>query len=307
MDRDINYIESNTWIVYIHLNKINNKAYIGITGRAPNERWGLNGCRYNINSQPAFANAIKKYGWDNFEHIIFMDGLTEEEAKRIEILLIALFQTNCNRFNSPTYGYNLTDGGDNPPTHARTVYQYSLNGTFIKQWTSIIEASESLNIKTSTIILCCQNKKKSAGGFLWVYDKQDKISTYNNLREKVAILQYDIYGNFINKFNSLSEASQSTGISVSNICNCYKHEKKSAGGFVWRLETDDDITYKNNKGNNRKKVLQFDMNGNFIQEFESLNDAAQAVGLKAPSGIKKCCNNKGTQSGGYKWKWGSTE
>lgn len=49
------------------------------------------------------------------------------------------------------------------------------------------------------------------------------------------------------------------------------------------------------------------MNGNFIQEFESLNDAAQAVGLKAPSGINKCCNNKGTQSGGYKWKWGSTE
>ena len=82
------------WCVYIHRNKINNKAYIGYTKNNPQKRWGKNSYGYQF--QRAFARAIKKYpDWDNdWEHIIFMDNLSEEEAKRIEILMIALFKTN---------------------------------------------------------------------------------------------------------------------------------------------------------------------------------------------------------------------
>ena len=53
--------------IYLHRNKINNKVYIGQTIQSPEERWkngnGYKGCYY-------FYNAIQKYGWDNFEHII---------------------------------------------------------------------------------------------------------------------------------------------------------------------------------------------------------------------------------------------
>ena len=100
------------WAVYIHTNKINNKVYIGITSATPYERWGANGCNYQKRQQPTFASAIKKYGWDNFEHIIFAENLTEDEAKHMEILLIALYKSNCCRYKNPSYGYNMTDGGD---------------------------------------------------------------------------------------------------------------------------------------------------------------------------------------------------
>ena len=36
----------NTWTVYAHINKINGKIYIGITGRDPKNRWGHNGYKY---------------------------------------------------------------------------------------------------------------------------------------------------------------------------------------------------------------------------------------------------------------------
>lgn len=103
--------QKKKWCVYIHRNTVNNKSYIGITSKKPEKRWGANGSQYDQN-QPVFHNAIAKYGWENFEHIIWTDNLSEQEAKHIEKLLIAIFKTNCKRYSNPELGYNMTDGGD---------------------------------------------------------------------------------------------------------------------------------------------------------------------------------------------------
>jgi predicted GIY-YIG superfamily endonuclease len=61
--------------VYIHINKSNNKKYIGITSQKPEKRWG-NGKNYKKNTY--IRRAIDKYGWDNFEHIILKTNLSSE-------------------------------------------------------------------------------------------------------------------------------------------------------------------------------------------------------------------------------------
>ena len=105
--------EDKKWCVYIHRNKINNKCYIGITSKTPLIRWGRNGCEYK-KKHSVFARALLKYpDWENdWEHIIFEEHLTEQEAKHIEMLLIALYHSNCCRYKKPSFGYNMTDGGD---------------------------------------------------------------------------------------------------------------------------------------------------------------------------------------------------
>lgn len=97
--------EEKKYCVYKHTNKINGKVYIGLTGQKPEYRWKHDGEGYNGSAY--FYNAIQKYGWDNFEHEILMDGLTKEEAQLREQEYIMFFKSADNE-----YGYNLTFGGE---------------------------------------------------------------------------------------------------------------------------------------------------------------------------------------------------
>jgi hypothetical protein len=96
------------FVVYCHTNKINGKKYIGLTCQLPEIRWGHNGNNYK-QSQPYFAKAIHKYGWENFDHEILFENLTATEAHDKEIELIALYHTYIG--DPECCGYNLTRGG----------------------------------------------------------------------------------------------------------------------------------------------------------------------------------------------------
>nr|DAE59942.1 MAG TPA: intron associated endonuclease [Caudoviricetes sp.] len=61
-------------------------------------------------------NAILKYGWENIEHNILFENLTQEEAQEKEKELIAQYKTNIRRYGDD-FGYNLTDGGEGTLGH----------------------------------------------------------------------------------------------------------------------------------------------------------------------------------------------
>lgn len=117
-------MEEENYIVYCHTNKTNNKKYIGITKRKPEERWGTNGKNYK-KSNPYFYNAIEKYGWDGFEHEILCSGLSKKEACQKEIELIKEFKTSQRDF-----GYNILEGGTAPsiPEEVREKMSNSMKG-----------------------------------------------------------------------------------------------------------------------------------------------------------------------------------
>jgi len=54
---------------------------------------------------------------------------------------------------------------------------------------------------------------------------------------------------------------------------------------------------------NKKKVIQYDLQGNFIKEWESVSDAAKSLNIKTP-GIFNCCSPRREQSyKGFIWKF----
>ena len=70
----------------------------------PERRWN-SGKGYVKNKY--FHDAILKYGWNNFQHIIIADGLTKVEACDLEKALIA----GC-KSTDPSKGYNISLGGE---------------------------------------------------------------------------------------------------------------------------------------------------------------------------------------------------
>ena len=56
--------------------------------------------------------------------------------------------------------------------------------------------------------------------------------------DKRAIIQYDLNGNEIKKFKTLSEASEKLGLDLSNISKVLKGDRSQGGGFKFLYETD---------------------------------------------------------------------
>lgn len=99
--------EDKRWVVYAHINKINNKVYIGITSIKPYYRRWQNGKHYKNNRH--FNAAIQKYGWDNFAHEILFENLSKDEAFKKEIETIKFYNST-----NPNLGYNISYGGSAP-------------------------------------------------------------------------------------------------------------------------------------------------------------------------------------------------
>lgn len=87
--------------VYMHVSP-SGKVYIGITKNSLKKRW--NAGRGYLKSTK-FGYAIQKYGWDNIEHRLLFDNLSELDAKMIEEDLIWYYKKIGK-------SYNITDGGD---------------------------------------------------------------------------------------------------------------------------------------------------------------------------------------------------
>lgn len=297
------------WCVYIHINKINNKKYVGITSRKPNERWGVDGKEYCRNNQPRFENAINEYGWDNFEHVIFAENLTQEDANNLEILLIALLKTNCCRYKNPEYGYNLTDGGGGISGHRDGEEARKRKSEASKiMWQKDGFRDKMIKIRTG---------KKRKPYSQEMKNKLSEIMKGKFPREKNPMCR-EVYSPELDIiFYSAIEAFDKYGVSPQGISNCCNGKQKTAGhhpetGEPLHWEYVDKTYIDINKANyNHKKgtdwwncrpVNQYALDGSLIKRYNYILQAGEECNID-PSSIRKCCAGQYNQAGGFLWRY----
>ncbi len=214
--------KNKQWYVYIHINKINGKVYIGQTCQDPKYRWGSGGKGYKRNKH--FWSAIKMYGWYNFEHKILLQGLTKEDAIYKERKLIALYDST-----NPNKGYNASTGGE-----------CGLVGVVVSDETKkkISDALKGRYVSEDT------RKKMSEsmrGKNNHNYNKRLSDDHKNKLIEAtmIPVLQLDKVGNRIAEYISIAEAARLTGLNKGGICECCKGKRKTLGGFKWQYKNSD--------------------------------------------------------------------
>ena len=210
----------NKNIVYCHINKINGKRYIGITERHLKERCGVNGVNYKKSTR--FYNAIKKYGWDNFDHIILEKNLSRKQASEREQYYINLYNTMDDR-----YGYNITSGGDdnfyrNPLTEEQ---KQLVSETTKKAMNEPKLRAHMLEVYKSNNWI--EKNSKSAKVQWATTDLKLKVQEANG--RKVQCLDTG------KKYMSIMEASKDTGISRYKISQSCKIENYLADGTNWQF------------------------------------------------------------------------
>ena len=238
----------NGYYVYIHINMVNNKKYVGITKTSLEKRWGSNGKQYLAKhkdgsyKQPSFARAIKKYGWDNFYHDIFASNLSKEKACKLETMLIQTLRT----FDSK-YGYNIQLGGQLGNTgvvfseESRKKMSMAKKGRTLtdehKQHISVAcighkpgvfteETIEGLRKANLGKIIPEETRRKISKGLTGITRSEEtrqKMSDNHANKHPIFCPQLDEY------FDTISAASIKYDIPNANIGKCIKGERKSAG------------------------------------------------------------------------------
>ena len=125
-----------------------------------------------------------------------------------------------------------------------------------------------------------------------------------------AVEQYSVDGKYINTFDTVTEASIKTNISASKISAVSSGKRKTAGGFIWKYfgekrnkTVQRNYNYNPLKDKNAKPVIQYDKNGNFVEEYISIADVARKNQGMDRTNIISNLKNKTKSAYGYVWKY----
>ena len=291
------------YIVYLTTNIVNNKIYIGVhKTENPYKFDGYLGCGVKINDRHTyrfchtpFETAVNKYGPDKFirKTLKVFDKL--EDALDLERWLVD------SEFIRRKDTYNISLGGGIPPINTKTIYQYSLDGKFIKEWPSITEASIYYKCASSSIGKAIFDRTPSCK-FLWTEYKIDKLDLENFKIDlnKTVVYVYDINGKYLGGFKSMSNAATKLNSDIKTISNCIKgkyccNKKYYVSDFKY-----DKFPVPVNTNHKNDKLYQYDLEGNFIKEWSSYSEVknyfGRDVGIHASIRLGQSCY-------GFQWSW----
>ena len=268
------------------------KSYVGQTKVSLSDRAGSNGIDYK--KCPVFYNAIKKYGYKNFDVEILAE-VKIEELDDAEKKYIHLFNTMIPN------GYNVDEGGHSNTVQVKTFYQYDLEGNFLKEYTNVKETSQELGLNYQTLLACLDGYTHSCGGYCWSYVKMKKFPIHeemlNNIKKQVEM--YDLNDNLIMVFPSITQAAEYCNGRRDSIRKACRGELKTAHGYKWRCS---EIIAEKKYNNTAKSIMKLDKDTNeVIEVFPSISAAARSLG-KRTSLIRRVLNNDTLTAYGFKWK-----
>jgi hypothetical protein len=276
------------------------------------------------------------------DSLILKDGLTEQEAFDLEKVMIEHYRAENTRLT------NVQDGGEQPPVHYGVrpdwwvskmrdgIIKYNAEHpekaanssrrmkrflktkegkAFMEKSIKSRQTQEFKEKCSKRVQKFCRSDeyRKKLSDATKAYYAEHGTDRYNgaNNHNAQAVRQYDTNGNFIKEYDTITNASKATGACISKITAVAKGKRKTAGGFVWKYSNDKGITF-NHKNVTYKKpttkpVLQCDLNGTVIKEFQSVAEAARENNLNREN-IIACLKGRIKSAYGYKWnyKYGDT-
>lgn len=152
-------------------------------------------------------------------------------------------KTNSGQKRSKETCQNISNVQTGKPKEweRQVTIKYDKHGNKLETYASAKIASQQSGVSYSNLVQCCLGRRKYAGGYIWRYaSKKDNFENFSfeeydkKSYHKKQVILLDLDSNFINKYESLADASRATGISTGTISACCKGRKSHVGKYKWK-------------------------------------------------------------------------
>lgn len=220
------------WIVYKTTCLVNNKIYVGVhktkdasiddgyigNGISPRHKTNI------LHPKFPFHYAVQKYGIENFIRETLAEFDNEKDAYLMEASIVTAEFIN----RDDTYNFTL-GGGRSHPIKGR-IYQFDLDGNFIKAYECIKDASNATGISVSAIATSAR-EKKARKSFLWSFEKTIYPNEYviNRLHTYYV---YNSDGSYFKEFTSRANLLSELNLDSANVSRAIKRRIKINGYYI---------------------------------------------------------------------------
>lgn len=138
---------------------------------------------------------------------------------------------------------NHCDCGGANNSRAHKVYQFDLEMNFVAEHCTALQAAKSMGL-TDMSIHVAASKKGSSCDYYWLYEEDVVIDNgvprpreqFKFKRGFKSVTQYDVDGNKIKTYRTVTDAQKATGAFRQSICRVAKQGWGTAGGYCWKYE-----------------------------------------------------------------------
>jgi hypothetical protein len=185
----------------------------------------------------------------------------------------------------------------------RPVIQYTLKGKKIAEFESIAAASKVTGTHRASIRRVAQKKVIQLHGYVYRYKGECYRGEHSDFSRERPVTQYNIEGRKIERFSSVTKASEMTKISSKTISKAALRKFRFGSGYVWRYDGE---TYEGElKGTIRNKpkgIVQYTVGGVRKAQYKSVNQACKATGFCNTS-LLNCAKKRSKLSYGFVWRF----
>lgn len=261
------------YIVYLTTNLVNKFIYVGVHKTENPEVWDhYLGCGCYDNSpksynhrETAFQYAVSKYGPKNFYRKTLKVYDTLKEALELEAKIVTL------SFIERPDVYNQTVGGGYPPVSNKEIYQYDLDGNFIKEWESIKSITSYYKVNKDRIRMVIDDKRSFEASY-WSEECFLKLDiTEYRPSSRGSVRQYTTNGVFLKSFKNTTEASKCLDIERERITNAI-YGKYAISGYWFLKEGETIESYLDGTIKKEPKIYMYSKDGLFYKDFENISE-----------------------------------